>query len=103
MSYNTDYSLEISRSDGGYLDDDQLDDIENAMPGYGGLVHGETTNCKWYGHEEDMRDLSMQFPDVVFVLEGIGAEFPDMWRKRFYNGEVEEVRPEISWPEFTTI
>lgn len=29
---------------------------------------------KWYEHEEDMKFLSQQFPDILFTLHGEGEE-----------------------------
>ncbi len=56
---------------------------------------------KWYGHEEDMTTLSKEFPNILFVLEGIGEEFPDAWRKWFYNGTVEASYAEVIYPRPT--
>ena len=54
---------------------------------------------KWYDHEEDMLDLSTEYPHILFVLEGIGEEFPDAWRKWFHNGKYEESCAEITYPK----
>ena len=53
---------------------------------------------KWYDHEEDMTTLSKEFPNILFVLEGVGEEFPDAWRKWFYNGAVEASYAEVVYP-----
>ena len=53
---------------------------------------------KWYHHEEDMTTLSKEYPNILFVLEGIGEEFPDAWRKWFYNGTVEASYAEVVYP-----
>lgn len=53
---------------------------------------------KWYDHEEDMTTLSKEFPNILFVLEGVGEEFPDAWRKWFYNGTVEASYAEVIYP-----
>ena len=54
---------------------------------------------KWYGHEEDMTTISKEYPNILFVLEGIGEEFPDAWRKWFHNGAVEASYAEITYPQ----
>ena len=56
-------------------------------------------NMKWYDHEEDMMNLSVEYPNILFVLEGIGEEFPDAWRKWFHNGKFEESYAEITYPK----
>jgi hypothetical protein len=55
-------------------------------------------SMKWYNHEEDMITLSKEYPNILFVLEGIGEEFPDAWRKWFHNGQFEESYAEVIYP-----
>jgi hypothetical protein len=43
---------------------------------------------KWYRHDDDMGMLSANFPDVTFILEGVGEEHPDIWRKFYKNGKI---------------
>lgn len=54
---------------------------------------------KWYDHEADMIALSKKYPNILFVLEGVGEEFPDAWRKWFYNGTVEASYAEVVYPK----
>ena len=54
---------------------------------------------KWYKHENDMCTISQEYPNIIFVLEGVGEEFPDSWRKWFYNGIVEASYAEIVYPQ----
>lgn len=60
------------------------------------LPYGE---AKWYGHEQDMIDISRQFPDMVFCLEGVGEQNDDMWKRYFKNGKCELCKAEIVFPE----
>ena len=53
---------------------------------------------KWYDHEADMITLSKEYPNILFVLDGVGEEFPDAWRKWFYNGTVEASYAEVVYP-----
>ena len=53
---------------------------------------------KWYNHEDDMIALSKEYPDIIFVLEGVGEEFPDAWRMWVCNGELEKVHAEVIYP-----
>lgn len=95
MGYYTDYELT-------YEPDDFVDEIDEALDklGYSDLAAGHSMNMKWYNHERDMTELSKEFPDTVFILHGVGEEPGDMWKKRFVNGEMEEVRAEIVFPDF---
>ena len=74
-----------------------LDDIEDVT---GGLVkQGYSEDIiKWYNHTEDCRKLSMKFPNLLFVVEGIGEYSDDRWREYFLNGKTHYMEPE--WPEF---
>lgn len=46
----------------------------------------------WYSHQEDMIDLSKQFPEVLFTLSGEGEDREDNWIEYYRNGKVA-----ISW------
>ena len=55
------------------------------------------SDLKWYDHTEDMIKLSKEFPDVVFLLEGVGEDREDNWRLYVHNGEWEMVQAMIVW------
>lgn len=44
-------------------------------------------SMKWYDYNEDMLELSRNFPEAIFVLYGEGEDREDTWRA-FYKGEV---------------
>ena len=60
-------------------------------------------SAKWYSHEEDMLDISRQFPDVTFLLSGEGENQGDMWDEYFHNGTAELCTAEIVFKKPTTI
>ena len=97
MSYNTDYTLEHNVPEADWPDaQDQFDAL-----GVGTIFYcGQWNDISWYEHEEDLLRISTQFPEATFTLHGTGEATDDMWQKRFRAGRVEEVRPEIVWPEF---
>lgn len=43
--------------------------------------------CKWYSHDEEMLELSKQFPETVFCLHGEGEESVDLWNAYYKNGK----------------
>jgi hypothetical protein len=105
VSYQTNYTLQfdfINGEDSDYSYEELREHIDSIEPdvNLGDLVDGLTVICTWYEHEEDMLDLSRKYPEAVFILEGNGSEYPDMWKKMFINGDVEEIRPTLVWPEF---
>ena len=46
-------------------------------------------SLKWYDHQDHMIELSKEFPNVMFMLEGEGEERDDNWRLYVCNGEWE--------------
>lgn len=55
---------------------------------------------KWYENEDEMLELSQEFPDVLFKLHGEGEESGDIWDKYFMNGKMQYCPAEIHIPEF---
>jgi len=57
-------------------------------------------SAKWYEHEEDMRKISEQIKDVLFLLEGEGEESGDVWKEYYLNGKMQRCQAELVFPEF---
>ena len=55
---------------------------------------------KWYSRHSDIREVAMQFPDVVFTLQGQGEEPTDMWRTYFQADFCYTAKAVITYPEF---
>ena len=57
---------------------------------------------KWYEHEEEMKQLSSEYPTILFTLYGIGEESsrPDIWVKYFKNGKMQAEMVKVVYPEF---
>lgn len=51
---------------------------------------------KWYNHEADMREVSQDYPRVLFTLEGRGEEHGDVWRKYFRDGKMQVTRARVT-------
>ena len=60
-------------------------------------------SLKWYNYDEDMRRISLAYPDITFVLSGEGEEVEDMWKAYYNNGESEHIDAELVYPEPTNI
>lgn len=70
---------------------------------YGEEVSFEELFCegmKWYDHNKDMKELSKQFPNILFKLHGNGEDFYDTWNKYFLNGKMQFCQAEIVYPPF---
>lgn len=57
-------------------------------------------SVKWYDHEKDMKQLSLQYPNSVFLLTGEGEENDDIWQKYFKNGKIQSCYAKITFDEF---
>lgn len=55
---------------------------------------------KWYDHDEDMRAVSREFPDIHFELHGKGEDNDDIWTQHFVNGKAQLCMAEIVIPPF---
>lgn len=63
------------------------------------LNSDEWDTMKWYGHDEDMKALSLEYPNVMFVLTGAGEESGDFWRSFYKNGVWQTVTGEVTYPD----
>lgn len=54
----------------------------------------------WYEHEDDMRQFSSKFPDMLFILSGKGEENEDIWVKYFKDGRMQASYATIILDEF---
>ncbi|ASR77580.1 hypothetical protein SEA_PARADIDDLES_99 [Streptomyces phage Paradiddles] len=59
------------------------------------LDRGYSQNLKWYDWEKDMKQLSREWPNVLFILEGDGEETGDLWKAWFRNGEMHKLEAKI--------
>lgn len=55
---------------------------------------------KWYNSDEEMKDLSKQFPETVFCLYGIGENNGDIWYKYYKNGKSQYCPAKIVFDEY---
>ncbi len=90
MGYYTKYDLHY---EGQITEQEILMALIRANPGY--FDNADTLEMaleepiKWYSCEEDMLEVSKNFPNVMFTLEGEGEEQGDMWIDHFKNGKMQ--------------
>ena len=65
-----------------------------------GVEFSSYNPVNWFGHEEDMRAISKEFPDIHFELHGEGELNTDIWTQHFFGGKSQLCRAEIIIPPF---
>lgn len=103
MGYYTNYSMHVPRPDdeleaAQLMHDlgDHFDDIYND-----GKYVRANTHSKWYDFEDDMRELSKQYPNLLFETDGAGEEPGDLWRCYVQNGKANTSTPRSHTPSTT--
>ncbi len=92
MGYYTNYDLsELS---------DEVVERVNEISGYNFSNSYTSDGCKWYKREEDMREVSKEFPGELLVISGEGEESGDIWRAYFKNGKCWFAPAKIVFEEF---
>ena len=112
MGYYTRYDLEtIDSNDLGKRILSEMDadkfyglNVDNALKYIGdfelGLSIGATDEVKWYDHEDDMKELSIKFPNTLFRLHGYGEEQGDEWYKYFKNGKMQKCDAIVTFEKY---
>lgn len=72
-----------------------IDDIND----YGSCGTGEVSG-KWYNWPSHLEKVSKEFPDDLIVIEGIGEEYPDIWKAYFKNGKSYVEQAKITFEDF---
>lgn len=96
MGYYTTYALRTTQ---GYDNQEEIEETLQEISGYS-VKFGWNDSCKWYTHEQDMKELSKIYPETTFLLEGEGEESGDIWRKYFKNGKMQVCKAEIVFHAF---
>jgi len=64
-------------------------------------IDGDSYDCyKWYDHETDMKEVSKEFPGVLFTLRGEGEESGDLWLKYFKDGKMQSCPAKIVFDSY---
>lgn len=57
-------------------------------------------SAKWYNCTEDMKKHSLEYPDLLFEIDGQGEENDDIWIEYFKNGKSQFCRAQIVYPKY---
>lgn len=100
MGYNTNYQLQCNPMS------DELDlaldanKPEGCLGSLMGFVTGYGDDCTWYDWEDDMREFSCLFPEVLFTLEGRGDDQGDHWSAYIQAGKVQVCKARITFEDY---
>jgi hypothetical protein len=81
MGYYTDYNLTWEDPQDRTIEHDQ------EMQERFGYVMFDTEECKWYEWKEHMKEYSELYPDILFILTGVGEDNA-LWRAYIQNGKM---------------
>lgn len=97
MGYYTRYELQ---SEPNIIETDDFKEKFNQVCGDNEYDYVIEEDCKWYQHDENMRDISKLYPFTLFMLDGSGEETGDIWRKYFFNGRMQFCKAAIVFEDF---
>jgi hypothetical protein len=106
MGYYTCYELEVNTEDNLATHPNSSEIIarlreENENAFYALDEEGAIQeDAKWYDSEEEMKDFSTKYPDVLFILHGDGEGSDDYWCFYFRNGKAQFAKGRIEYDEF---
>jgi len=96
MGYYTAYNLKITPNNNNILEEFSV-----LHEGYGVDWNGESSGeCKWYEHEDDLKEFSIKYPQFVFTLKGNGEETGDLWIKYFKGGKMQRSEGKVTFEPF---
>lgn len=99
MGYYTQHELEVTRHDGDNLSLDDHKELISSLSGYGfNLFEGD--QVKWYEHEKHMREYSVKFPKVRFILSGEGEDSGDIWKEHYVRGKMQRCKAHIVFDDY---
>lgn len=57
-------------------------------------------DCSWYSVDEELKEFSLKYPDIVFLLEREGEQNDDLEQSYFYRGKKQENYAVITFDDF---
>lgn len=109
MGYYTAYALEFDGpadalddftrdlEDGAIIAEEYAEPLKD-MVSYG---DNYVDSHKWYGWHEDMKNISLNYPNIHLTLWGDGEDGDDKWIAHFINGEVEVLGSTVVYKELS--
>ncbi len=95
MGYYTNYKIELIR--GNRKEFSSLLNRLAEISQYPELKDGYADSIRWYCWLENSIEVSKEFPNILFMIEGDGEDSDDIWRCYFKNGDGKQIF--MVWPE----
>lgn len=99
MGYTTYFTLEVSKDD---VRIPLPKDLADRLTEFFDEIDDEEarTSSKWYDCEEDMKEFSTLFPELLFYIHGEGESSGDLWDLWVRNGKAQMCAAEITYPSY---
>jgi len=98
MGYYTRHELEVIEGD-----NELISELRNSSEcaSYAIYDNGkESGECKWYRHEDELRNLSKKHPQALFKLIGEGEDSGDIWIEYYRAGKMQRCAAKITFDKF---
>lgn len=100
MGYTTYYSVSIENASS----DDQEKAIIDELTGHENCeafyALGDWGTSDWEGRDEEMRDLSRKYPELIFTVRYDGDEYDDMGYFYYHKGMMQHCPAIITYEEY---
>ena len=107
MGYSTYYQLDVVDDSVDIFsilsNEEMLEKIGFSGVNYAIDEYGYGIDCvSWYGYDEEMKELSKEYPEIVFELCGEGEDpGGDLWKAYYKGGKGKKYQAIITYPEFS--
>jgi len=98
MGYYTRHDLEIVKGDNDLIEAfrEVSEDATWAINGSG----ESEDSCKWYRHQDELKNFSLLHPEALFKLSGEGEESGDIWHEYYQDGKMQICKAQIVFADF---
>ncbi|MCP4259112.1 MAG: hypothetical protein GY774_16625 [Planctomycetes bacterium] len=103
MSYHTYFDLTIEKNETSIEDSFIIKELRTSNTDAASAFDEEGCNSEastWYSYEEDMKEFSKRYPEVLFSIYGAGDGQEDMWYRYFKDGKCQFCSAIITFDDF---
>ena len=86
MGYYTQFSFDLIEGPEEQFNE-LLKDIDEMLDTDSEIMDTHAVLTKWYSRDEDLKALSVKYPDIFFRVLGRGEEDLDLWQQYWHAGK----------------